>query len=331
MVGSTPNKVCVRPIEPQEGELLPLQVGGSSSSGEQGNIVVTDNPAVMDSVQGEPVREDLGERVQTRARMRPVAPSAKEVAEHEVTHYPYREWRRYCVASAGRRDGHKKISDADQDGGIATIAADYCYFNDQEKCDESGGDWTERSAILVMKDRATGAIFSDVVPEKGVYPKVVDTVVDHVVWLGHPKIKLRSGGGRSIKALLEKVSEDLKTKGLHIVPDTTPVGDSHATGLQESAAMEFNVKCRTLWFQACELHIGAGLGAGRKGVQRLLPWCVQYVGQLITRTRKDATGQTAWTKITGRRVCTTAYPMGREGAVHRRGRQGQTRCGTQVV
>ena len=146
---------------------------------------------------------------------------------------------------------------------------------------------------MVVKDRATGAIFSDVVPEKGVYPKVVDTVVDHVIWLGHPKNKLRSDGERPIKALLDKVSEDLKTKGVHVVPDTTPVGDSQAGGMQESAVMEFKVKCRTLWFQACELHFGAGLGAGRKGHQQLLPWCVQYAGQLITRTRKDANGRTA--------------------------------------
>ena len=118
----------------------------------------------------------------------------------------------------------------------------------------------EHPAILVVKDRATGAIFSDVVPQKGVYPKVVDTVVDHIVWLGHPKIKLRSDGERSIKALLDKVSEDLKTRGVHVVPDTTPVGDSQAGGMQESAVMEFKVKCRTLWFQACELHFGAGLG-----------------------------------------------------------------------
>ena len=87
------------------------------------------------------------------------------------------------MASAERRDGHKNVSDADRDAGIATIAADYCYFNDHEKSDESGGDSIEHSAILVVKDRATGAIFSDVVPEKGVYPKVVDTAVDHVVWL----------------------------------------------------------------------------------------------------------------------------------------------------
>ena len=204
------------------------------------------------------------------------------------------------MASAGRRDGHKRVSEADRGAGIATIAADYCYFNDHEKSDGTD-DTSEHPAILIMKDRATGAIFSDVVQEKGAQSKTVDTAVDHLVWLGHPKIKLRSDGERAIKALLDKVSDELKTKGLHVVPDTTPVGDSQAGGMQESAVMEFKVKCRTLWFQACELHFGPGQGAGRHGVQRLLPWCIQYAGQLITRTRKDANGLTAWTKITGRR------------------------------
>ena len=111
-MGGTPNKACVRPTivpqrtVPREGELLPLQVGGSSSSGEQGRV---DDPEATDSMPNEPVREELGERVEAKAKIRPVAPSAKEIAEHEVSHYPYREWCRYCVASAGRRDGHKRV------------------------------------------------------------------------------------------------------------------------------------------------------------------------------------------------------------------------------
>ena len=81
--------------------MLPLQVGGSSASGVQGadrpapvvdsrgsQVAGSPNPVETDSVQVEPVHEDLGERVQAKPRTRPVAPSAKEVAEHEVTHYP---------------------------------------------------------------------------------------------------------------------------------------------------------------------------------------------------------------------------------------------------
>ena len=143
---------------------------------------------------------------------------------------------------------------------------------------------------------------------------------------------MRSVGERSVKALLGKVAENLKTRGVHVVPDTTPVGDSQAGGMQESAVMEFKVKCRILWFHACEFHFGADLGAGRKGAQRLLPWCAQYAGQLISRTRKDANGQTAWTKITGRReFVRPLIPWGEKVQYIAGGGQGQTRCWAQVV
>ena len=70
---------------------------------------------------------------------------------------------------------------------------------------------------------------------------------------------------------------------------------------------EFKVKRRTLWFQATELHFGEDMGISHKHQQRLLPWCIQYAGQLITRTKKDANGLTAWTKITGRREFVRAF------------------------
>ena len=95
---------------------------------------------------------------------------------------------------------------------------------------------------MVIKDRATGAVFSDMVPEKGANQKVIDATVDHIVWLGHPRVKLRCDGERSVRALLEMVAEALKAKGLHVVLDATPMGDSQAGGMQESAVMEFKVK-----------------------------------------------------------------------------------------
>ena len=38
----------------------------------------------------------------------PHLPHPKEVAEHNVTHCPYRSWCNICVEAAGREDAHKK-------------------------------------------------------------------------------------------------------------------------------------------------------------------------------------------------------------------------------
>ena len=48
------------------------------------------------------------------------------------------------MAAQGRRDGHAAESTADRDAGVATIALDYCNFNDEadmidgKKCSDGG-------------------------------------------------------------------------------------------------------------------------------------------------------------------------------------------------
>ena len=57
-------------------------------------------------------------------------PTAAEVEEHEVTHYPYRIWCRFCVAAMGRRDQHVRGQGSMLDDSVALIAVDYAYLTD---------------------------------------------------------------------------------------------------------------------------------------------------------------------------------------------------------
>ena len=41
------------------------------------------------------------------------APTAKEVAQHELTHLPHRSWCAACVAGRSRNKPHKKLSGRD--------------------------------------------------------------------------------------------------------------------------------------------------------------------------------------------------------------------------
>ena len=226
-----------------------------------------------------------------KVRVRPQTPAAKEVDEHNATHYPYRSWCRHCVAGSGRRDGHVAVSGASRDENVLTVSCDYAYFNDEAK---DGEPSTKHTPILVSKVRG-GAIFSDMVLEKGTHWYSVDRLVDHCLWLGEARLKLRSDGEPAVRALLEKVAEVLKTKGISVVPDLTPKGDSQAGGAQESGVQQFKNKARSLWHQACELH-----GVPAAPDHALLPWLTQYAGQLITRTHVYPDGRSGWSKVTGR-------------------------------
>jgi hypothetical protein len=167
-------------------------------------VVVPESVVGPVSVEGYLAEDQEGAVVKVRPR--PALPTPQEVESHNGTHHPYRSWCRHCVAGSGRRDGHAAKSAASRDEGVVTISADYCYFHDEAPLGAPAGKHTP---ILVTKMRG-GALFADMVLEKGVHWHSVARVVDHCVWLGEAKLKMRSDGEPAIKALLEKVAEVFK-------------------------------------------------------------------------------------------------------------------------
>ena len=56
---------------------------------------------------GEKQDGDVEEAVAARGIPRPPKPSKREVAEHELTHVPYREWCEHCRKASGRAGLHR--------------------------------------------------------------------------------------------------------------------------------------------------------------------------------------------------------------------------------
>ena len=52
--------------------------------------------------------EAPGEAEPLRAAPSPSMPSATEVEEHRLTHYPYRDWCDYCVRARGLGEQHRR-------------------------------------------------------------------------------------------------------------------------------------------------------------------------------------------------------------------------------
>ena len=64
----------------------------------------------------------------------PKLPSELEIAEHEMTHLPFRSWCRHCVRGRGKELPHRKAEDLE--GGVAEIHMDLCFPGEE---DGSGG------------------------------------------------------------------------------------------------------------------------------------------------------------------------------------------------
>ena len=153
------------------------------------------------------------------------------------------------MAAKGRRDRHASVSSHDvKDDDVATIACDYGFFTSKEDEDKPETELEKKyTPFLVTVDDKTKSKYADIVHRKGVEDWSVKVLVEHIVDLGHPKIRLRSDGENPIKALLSQVASEVKTKGITVVPDQTPKGDSQAGGVQESAVKAIKDGTRCIW------------------------------------------------------------------------------------
>ena len=91
-----------------------------------------------------------------RPKRAPHMPTQAEVAAHEITHEPYRDWCRACVAGRGLADKH--VQSDHSEVALPTVAFDYGYLGDREE---------ECSPILCGKDRDSRWYHGILMPCKG--------------------------------------------------------------------------------------------------------------------------------------------------------------------
>ena len=97
----------VRIIRPNESEMGAVD-GEKPLDDGLGDLVWPEAPAATPAAdkdeEGE--REEAGQRKTTKLPD-PLAPTAAERAERELTHIPFRNWRFYCVKGRGRQADHR--------------------------------------------------------------------------------------------------------------------------------------------------------------------------------------------------------------------------------
>jgi translation elongation factor EF-4 len=69
--------------------------------------------------------DEAGEEHPARIKPSPMKPSNEEVARHEATHCPYRNWCPACVAASAKEDAHPRKRRKDDEVGHPRISMDY--------------------------------------------------------------------------------------------------------------------------------------------------------------------------------------------------------------
>ena len=102
----------LRPFNPDEEEKADNESGGHDRE-------ITYDPHV--ELEGE-----SGEAEKPHVVKDPGMPTAKEIAEHEITHLPHRSWCAACVAGRSRDRPHKRLNNRDCQ--VPTIVFDYGFM-----------------------------------------------------------------------------------------------------------------------------------------------------------------------------------------------------------
>ena len=98
---------------------------------------------------------ELGERKVVKMSD-PKKPNKEEIAEHEMTHLPYRNWCKHCVRGRGKEMAHRKTEDKPD---MAEVHIDFAFMGEEDKPGET-------IPILVAKERSTRMCMTAATPRK---------------------------------------------------------------------------------------------------------------------------------------------------------------------
>ena len=185
-----------------------------------------------------------------------VEPSAQQVHEHNLTHYPYQEWCPVCVCFKGRQDQHP--ASADHTGSsVSVLSFDYGFLSLR-----TGGD---AMTALFAVDRQTKAVIG--IPAKTkAGPSLSHTVTEltrFINWIGHNEIRLRCDNENPITKVAEATKRACRACGIRVQADTTPI-DAHEANPAEQTLQVLRQQACILVKQAEQGGLQAQSGASRE-------------------------------------------------------------------
>ena len=211
------------------------------------------DPHAVEDGEGEPMifreEDDEEECAPVRLAPEPGEPSAEQVEQHRTTHLPYRSWCEECVKGRGTGEQHR----AGPGSSMPVLACDYLLVTRHGVFRQAELSEGNRKAILlkilVLKDAKSKFVSAHVVPTKGLGEDryAAEKLRRDVLWLGYPRIILKSDNEPSLVAVTKEVLKALKVEVLdQSAAAAPPAYDSKANGSVENAVKLVQGLLRTL-------------------------------------------------------------------------------------
>jgi hypothetical protein len=124
-------------------------------------------------------QEDVQSGARTCRKMPdPFEPSPQEMADHQLTHLPFRNWCRHCCRGRGIEMPHRKRPEAERV--LPEVHFDFCFLGNEGKKDEVG----ETLPVLVVREVGSRMTMSAAVPSKSTGTFIARRVVAFLKEIG---------------------------------------------------------------------------------------------------------------------------------------------------
>ena len=132
--------------------------------------------------------------------MDPGPPTTAEIAEHAVSHWPYRSWYLHCIRGRGRSKQHR--TDKGLERTIPIPSVDYCFIDGEVASHESPPP--------VMVDTETSTVFDHACRRKGADPDILDKLIEDIEVLGHKQIVFKSDQENPVQSELAPLRQEMQ-------------------------------------------------------------------------------------------------------------------------
>ena len=268
------------PVRPREIHDVERDLGDNAEGVMEAKEIVMDDDGVEEARAPNVLRD-------------PGAPTEKEIAEHSVTHLPYRAWCPACVKGKARDRQHQH-QDQQADKGIAEVVFDYCFMGEENE---------ETVAIQVARDRRTKMTFAHVVPKKGMtHEHGAVAMLADLKKLGYHEVILKCDGEPALRSVQEEVK--LRREQPTIL-ENSPVADSRSNGAAERAVQAVQEHVRVL-----KHGLEQRLGIKIKASHPVLSWIVEHAADLLSKYQAGDDGRTPYERLKGKRFSGTEVEFG---------------------
>ena len=226
----------------------------------------------------------------------PIRPSAEAVAEHEITHLPYRSWCPICVKAKGREDPHRRGAnkpDKDDADPVPTVSFDYNTLEGKDGAEGEDEDpRTRKVKVIVGKDETTGMVMQHRVHQKGSGDKwLVKRMCRDLEDMGRRDVVLKTDGEPAIVSLQSAVQAERPGR---TIPRNPPAYNPQSNGACEKAVQDCTDQARVL-----KMALEARIGQEVPTDSPLMEWILQHAAFVINRFSVGKDGMTPWERLLG--------------------------------